>query len=302
VALAMTLATTLAPASARAQGDAWGLVMQVARAQQLATQALMDIQTPVGAVLSRISPGGAYASGDRGLGYWSLSLGATGMEFEITNPDYTEVGPDGSPASITGPFGAAFADVELGLFSGYNTDRLHQVGSVDLLLRAGATLGDQERLAEDVQLDSIEPILGAGLRLGLLRGEGLPAVSVSAGWNFFLERTFRVQAEESGETYDIVLDFDQDTMFLIGELSKQFSFITPYGGGGLLWHHLQADYTAEVVYSTGTAGLADQLATHDRQELLYGGLELGSGVFRLVGEGGTSGGDPFGTVFLRFTR
>ncbi len=301
MALALAVALALPASSARAQDTAWGLILQVTRAQQLAEQTLKDVQTPLGAVLARISPGSAYATGERGLGYWALSLGATGLRFDITNPDYTQVDAAGHPASITGPFGAAYADLEVGIFSGYSPGHMHDIGCVDVLLRGGVTIGDQGNLANEVDLQHLGPLLGAGLRVGLLRGDGLPSISLSSGVNFFDQRTFKVRVQQAGNDYDITLELRQNTFFLLGEISKQFWAVTPYGGGGLLHHHLEASYAAQVAYSTGSVEVHGAPHLSESESIVFGGLELGSGFLRIVGEGGASGGEPYGTFYLRFT-
>ncbi len=43
---------------------------------------------------------------------------------------------------------------------------------MDLLLRLGYTVGDQTDLARTVELGSLKPILGTGVRLGLLFEDG----------------------------------------------------------------------------------------------------------------------------------
>lgn len=287
-----------APGRAAAQPEA--LILRAAQARDLIDQALADVVEPVGGLLGRISPSSSFATANHGLGYSAVSLGATGLRFEITDPDYTEVDASGTPASIEGGAGAVFMDVEIGLFEGYGrTGRAKNMGAVDLLLRFGATVGDQENLAEKVDLQSWSPIFGAGFRVGILRGERLPSVSLSGGLNHFTERRFSVIGDVDGDPFEVDLDLRQSTIFLLAEVGKQWRGVLPFAGVGVVWHDLDAEFRGEVLQGDEFARLADQVNHKATGANLFGGLELGSSFLRLVLEAGVSSGQPYGTVSFK---
>jgi hypothetical protein len=299
LALALLVTAGLGATPALAQGDtAEGLILTVARARDLARTALDDAVLPIGSLLNQIGPSSVFAADDQGFGNWSLSLGAGASKLTMTSPDYTVDDPSGDDA-IEGGVGAAYADLSLGLFRGYRlSSGRNTVGSVDLLFRLGYTLGDQENLAEEIDLGSWGPIIGGGLRLGLLKGPGLPSVSLAAGANYFQRRVFAVQIED--EDASVELDFEQTSAFLLLEVGKRLGPLTPYVVGGMTHHRLEAAYRAEVVYGDGAPAMVrDDVDNKQTAALFYGGLELGSTWLRLSLEGGVSDGDPFGRFFFR---
>ena len=179
--------------------------------------------------------------------------------------------------------------------------------SADLLLRLGFTLGDQEDLGEEIDLSSLAPIFGAGLRLGVVKGEKLPSISIAGGINFFQNRTFKVQGEveEGGEItpFEVELNMQQTSVFFLLEVGKQLGWVTPYLVGGVANHRLEASYGAEVVYDIDAEAVraTDDLDLKETQGIVFGGVELGGGLFRFVLQAGVSGDESFGTFFLRFT-
>lgn len=290
---------------AAAQSSPEEVILRAAQASELTQQALEDVVDPIGGLLGRISPSSSYGTANRGFGYFALSFGATGLQFNITDPDYTQVTAGESAGEITGPAGAIFADAEIGLFSGYGrTSKLKNVGSVDLLVRLGATLGDQDDLGNELDLGSLAPIYGLGARIGLIRGDDLPSVSLSAGTNHFAKRRFAVQGEFEGDPFVVALDFKQSSSFLLLEVGKQWRGFLPFLGGGGVWHRLKSDVAAEIVYETNNGTertvTSEGFAVDGNHGVFFGGLELGVGIFRVVMEGGVSSGSPYGSFFLKF--
>lgn len=289
--------------TAAAQSDsAEGLILSVALAQDLAREALDDAVQPIGSLLNHVGPSSVFAAGERGFGAWSLSVGFAASEFKMTSPDYTLDDPRGDDR-IEGGVGAAYADLSLGLFAGFPTgsSTVTTAGSIDLLLRLGATLGDQDDLAEEIDLGSWAPIFGGGLRIGLLDGPSLPSVSIAAGANHFARRTFAVLVDIEDEDAEVALDFEQTTVFALLEVGKSFGWITPYAVAGATHHRLKADYVAEVIYGDGSATIDDAVDNGQTISTVYGGVEFGGGLFRLDLEAGVADDEPFGRLFFRFT-
>ncbi len=305
-ALVLVSACPLFMGHAVAQNSPEELVLTVARARMLANQALEDGVTPIGAMLVQLGPSTTYAAGSQGFGGWSLSAGGVAASFDITNPDYELSDPTGSDR-IEGGIGAFYGDLSLGLYKGYDSGESHSILSADLLLRLGFTLGDQDDLDNEIDLGSLAPIFGAGLRLGVIKGEKLPSISISGGISFFQNRTFKVQGEveEGGQTapFEVELEMQQTSAFVLLEVGKQFGWITPYLAGGLGNHRLEARYSAEVIYDIDAEPVqaGDDLDLLKTQGVAFGGAELGSGLFRFVLQLGISGDETFGTFFLRFT-
>jgi hypothetical protein len=297
--MAMLALAVCAP-EALAQDPPEELVLRTALANDLTQQALRGIIEPIGGLLGRISPSSSYATANRGLGYGAVSIGVTALQFEITDPDYTKVDAAGNAGTLDGPAAAAFADFEIGLFEGYGKrGKTNNVGSLDLLIRLGASLGDQNDLAEKIDTSSWAPIFGGGLRLGLLRGENFPSISVSAGVNRFTERTFRVLGDVDGEPFEVAFDLDQTSAFVLAEIGKQWGGYLPFLGVGRVWHDLEARYRANVVVQGGEAQIDNPVDVSAAKSLLFGGVELGSGFFRIVLEAGSSSGEPYGTFFFK---
>jgi len=295
--------TVLASGSLAQDGNTGeGLILSVARAQQLAEQTLEETVAPLGTLLSQIGPSSVFAAGDQGFGTWSVAIGGAATKFSVSSPDYTLEDPAGED-KIEGGAGAVYLDASLGLFRGYQPSQsVTTSGSVDLLLRLGYSLGDQENLAEKVDLSSYAPIYGGGLRFGLLKGPGLPSISLTTGANFFKRRVFSTTIEN--EDAQVELDFDQTSTFLLLEIGQSFGWITPYLVGGVTHHRMQADYVADVLYGSdeqSTATIDDSVDIKQTLNMFYGGLEFGSGILRLDLEGGVSDGDPFARFFLRFS-
>ena len=292
------------PVTAPAQevDTAAGLILTVARAQQLVRNTLDDSVAPIGTMLNHLGPTSVFAAGEQGFGSWSLALGVTASEFNVTNPDYTVSDPFGDD-QISGGIGSANVDLSLGVFRGYEPSAsITTTGSVDLLFRLGFSLGDQENLAEDIDLSSWAPILGAGMRIGLLKGPRVPAVSLSMGVNYFQRRLFTVQVEDT-DGGGVNMDFDQTSTFLLLEVGKSFGWVTPYLAGGRTHNRLNADYVADIVYGSGgsaTAVINDSVVNKQSVNLIFGGLEFGSGLVRFDLEAGRSGDESFGRFFLRF--
>lgn len=289
-------------AAAQDTDTAEGLILTVALAQDLAREALDDSVAPIGSLLNQIGPSCVFAAEEQGFGRWSLSLGATASKFSITSPDYTLGDPrDGD--RIDGGIGAVFADLSLGLFRGYRpSETITTAGSVDLMLRLGYSLGDQDNLAEKIDLGSWAPIYGGGLRFGLLKGPRIPSVSLSAGANSFQRRVFTVQVED--ENAAVSLDFEQTSAFLLLEVGKSLGWATPYFVGGLTHHRLQAEYTADIIYGSNenlTATIHDAVDNKQTVDLFFLGVEFGSDLLRLDLEVGTADGESFGRFFLRFS-
>lgn len=307
----LLLATALLAASAAwtptsAQTSAEELVLTSRLAVDLANQALEDVVLPLGGLLGRISPGSGYASGAHGIGWAAVSVGAVGLQFEMTSPDYEFFKRNGIADVIEGPAAAVYADFEVGLYRGVPVGTARNVGSIDLLLRWGLTLGDQDDLGDDIDvskvIDTLEPIYGAGARIGLLRGPGLPAVSMSFGFNHFVERSFRYLGEVDDQPFAVGLGIEQTSSFLMFEVAKDLGFFTPYVGAGRVKHAMNSSYAAEIRISgsdenTTIGEDVDVKLTHTN---LFGGLELfpGSPV-RLVIEAGALDDTAYGSFALR---
>jgi hypothetical protein len=277
-------------------------ILTVDRARDLAQDALADAVVPLGNLLNQLGPAGVFASaGDRLPSSWSISLGATASGFDITNPDYTVTDPRGADR-IDGTIGAVYVDASAGLFRGYGAStgtRRH--GSVELLLRAGATLGDQPDLANKVDFSRWAPIFGAGLRIGVLQGQRVPAVSLSMGVNYLARRTFTVRIEDSDDRdAEVNLTFRQTSGFLLLEAGYPLGVLTPYFAGGVAHHRLEAHYTAEV-FSGDSYAATIRDAVDDGQGIgtLLGGLEFGRGTARWGLEAGVSGKETFGQFYFR---
>ncbi len=293
----------LNPLAAAAQGPEEILLLSK-QAVDLAEAALSDAVEPVGGLLGRISPSSSYASVSRGFGYAAISLGATGLEFKITDPDYTNLDAQGQPGTLDGFAGAVFADIEIGLFSGYGrTTRAKNIGSLDLLVRLGATIGDQDNLADEIDLGSLKPIYGVGFRLGILRGRDLPAISLSGGVNHFLRRSLNVLGDVDGTDFEVGLQLEQTSAFFLLEVAKQWGPVIPFVGAGVVRHTLDTSLEADVVYDAANDGIA-QVARgfdfFDNSGLFFGGLELGSQFVRVVAEVGSSSSDPYATFYFKF--
>lgn len=293
------------PSTAWAQGvdTPAGLILTVARAQELVRETLDDSVAPIGTMLNQIGPSSVFATGEQGFGRWSLSLGVTASEFTVTNPDYTVADPRGDD-QISGGIGSANLDLSLGVFAGYEPSAtITTAGSVDLLFRLGVSLGDQDNLAEEIDLSSWAPILGAGMRIGLLKGPDIPAVSLSVGVNYFQRRLFTVQVEDTDDG-TVNMDFDQTTTFLLLEVGKSFGWVTPYLVGGRTHNRLNADYVADIVFGSdgsGTAVIDDSVDIKQTVNTIFGGLEFGSGLVRIDLEAGRAGDESFARFFLRFS-
>jgi len=296
------LLTYLCAGSLHAQTDtAEGLILTVARSQDLARAALHDAVLPVGSMLDQIGPSSIFLADDLDTRWWSISMGVTASSLSMTSPDYTVADPYGDD-KIEGGVGAASADLSMRLFRGYSpSPSVTTAGRVDVLLRLGYSLGDQENLADSIDLGSWAPIYGGGLRIGLLKGPRLPSVSLAAGANHFTRRIFAVEVE--GEDASVELDFEQTSAFLLLEVGKSLGWFTPYAVVGTSHQRLQASYLAEIVYgddSGSSAVIYDAVDDKQTVKLIYGGLELGSGFMRFTFEGGVTDDEPFGRMFLRF--
>jgi hypothetical protein len=294
------------PTKVAGQNSPEELVLIVARAKELAALALEDAVSPIGALLFQIGPSGGFAWGDQGFGHFTISLGGRGTPLSITNPDYTAEDPGGADR-IESPAGAFYTDLSVGLWPGHQGGKVQGVGSGSLLLRLGYTLGDQSDIVDDLDVTSLKPIYGIGLRLGLLKGAGLPSVSVAVGANFLQRRTFKVPGTAFGGTdsrsFEVVLSLKQSGTFLLGEVGKRFGIITLYGAGGVVGQHLEAQYDSEVWYdaNSNSVDIGDDLEFETSSGVFLGGLGFG-GTVRLVLEGGMWEGEPFGTFFLSITR
>jgi hypothetical protein len=302
--LSMVSFVGVSPASAQSSPEE--IILLSRQAVDLANESLSDVVAPIGGLLGRISPSSSFASGNRGLGYAALSVGGTALNFEMTDPDYTALEGGGSPDIVEGLAAAIFADLELGLFSGYGRDsRAKNIGSVDLLIRVGSSLGAQEDLEDDLDLGSWAPIYGAGFRIGLLRGEELPSVSLSFGFNHFTERTFSVLGESEGEEFSVDLDFKETSRFFLLEVGKRWKQLIPFAGLGATWSRFEANYDAEVVYdltstSTDIIKVGDSVDLNDRQGIFFAGVELGATTYvRIVLEAGAVSGDGYATASFK---
>lgn len=299
----VALASTSRNATAQSAEE---LILTSRLAVDLANEALNDVVLPIGGLLGRISPSSGYASDAHGWGFAALTLGAVGLQFEMTNPDYELYRENGFVDTVEGPAGAVYADLELGVYRGVPWGKAQNVGSIDVLVRYGLTLGDQENLGEDIDvnkvLETLEPIYGAGARIGLLRGPGLPAVSVSLGFNHFVERTFRFTGEVDNEQFAIGLVLAQTSSFYLLEVAKEFGFLTPYLGVGRVHHSMNSDYAADIRISGSDSNTTigdgvDVRATHTN---LFGGLELfSSSLVRLNLEAGSLDDTFYGSFALR---
>jgi hypothetical protein len=279
-----------------------GLLLTIVLAQDLAEAALEDAVAPLGSLMGQIGPSAIYAASQQGAGNWSLSLGAAGATYELTNPDYTLDDPRGADR-LEGGIGAFSADLSLGLLQGYHSSgRISGLGSVDLLLRLGYTLGDQANL-EEIDFSSWAPIFGGGLRFGVLRGPGLPCISLAAGVNHFTRRTYSVVGETSGRDFEVNLDFEQTSYFFLLEIGKRFGFVTPYMSAGAVRNRLVADYDAGVIYDADSeiVTVRDAIDSQQTSGLFLAGLEVGRGLIRLDLEGGVLGDSTHGKVFLRIS-
>lgn len=302
-ALPLAVVMTTWPAlDLRAQNSPEEFLLTVARAKELARGALDDLVLPIGTLLVQIGPSSVYAGGGQGPGRLSVALGGAGGPLTIQSPDYTEPDPTGTD-QIEAGVGAAYADVSIGLVPGSSGPRVEGVGSVDLLLRLGYTLGDQPDIGDEVDLGSLKPIYGIGTRVGILKGPGLPAISLAAGVNVFQKRTFGVQDTEDGTPFEVRLDLEQTTKFALLEIAKKAGFFTPYLAVGIADHGLDAEYVSEVVYDAPAKAIVTDIVESDKSRgVFFGGLEIGGGLVRFTLQGGFSGGEPFGNVFLRLTR
>jgi hypothetical protein len=305
--LTLAVGLSLAPTRALAQNSPEELILTVARAQELASAAIGDASSPLGILLLQIGPSSSYSWGDQGLGHFSLALGGVGAAFSITSPDYTDSDPSGADR-IDGPVGAFYSDLSIGLWEGHSGGRVRSVGSVDFLFRLGYTLGDQTDIVDNLDLGSLKPIVGAGLRVGLLKGDGLPSVSLAGGINFLQRRTFEVRGTAFGgavsRPFVVSLNLKQKGAFLLTEVGKRFGFITPYAAGGIVSQRLEADYDSEVWYdvNSSSVGVHDDLEFEETRGVVFGGLGFGSGLLRFALEGGVAGSEPYGTFFINFTR
>lgn len=307
VVLTIAAACLLDPGAASAQFSPEELVLYVARAQDLAGQTLDDAVPRIGVLMAGIGPSSAAATGEQGFGHGSLSLGSRGAEFSVTNPDYSVSDPAGDDR-VDGAIAAAYADLSLGLLHLDRGPRTTVLGSLDLLLRYGLTVGDQPNIADSVDLGQLKSIYGAGLRFGLLAGRDVPRVSLAAGVNHLAARTFSVNGLiVDGDTevpYRVDLEFAETSYFALLEVSRKFGVITPYFAGGLTRHHLTSDYAAVVVFDADAAEqsrLADAVEIWQTQPIAYGGVELG-GRLGLVLEGGVTEDGGFGSVYLHLHR
>lgn len=290
----------------QAQSSAEELILTSRLAVDLAHQALEDVVLPVGGLLGRISPSSGYASDAHGWGFAALTLGAVGLQFEMTNPDYDFYKQNGFADTVEGPAAAVYADLELGLYRGVPWGKARNVGSIDLLVRYGLTLGDQDDLGEDIDvnkvLETLEPIYGAGARIGLLRGPGLPAVSFSFGVNHFVQRSFRFTGEVDGQEFAIGLDLEQTSSFFLFEVAKQLSFVTPYVGAGRVSHSMSSNYAADIRISGSSSDttIGEDVDVRVSHSNFFGGLELFTGgPVRLNLEAGSLDDTAYGSVALR---
>lgn len=307
VVLMIVAACLLDLGVASAQLSPEELILYVARAQDLARQTLADAAPRIGILMVGIGPSSAAVTEERGLGHLSLSLGSRGAEFNVTNPDYTVTDPAGDDR-IEGAVAAAYGDIGLGLLHRDRGPRTTVLGSLDLLLRLGVTVGDQPNIADSVELEHLKRIYGAGLRLGLLDGHDVPRVSLAVGVNHLDERTFSVVGKfTEGDTevpYRVDLEFDETSNFAILELGKDFGPIAPYVAAGLTRHHLTSRYAAVVVFdaeATQQSQIADAVDIWLTQPIAYGGIEFG-GRLGLVLEGGATEDGVFGSLYLHLHR
>ena len=299
--------TLFSPERARAQNSPEELILEVSRARDLAVLALEDLVGPVGLMLLRIGPSSAFASDPRGLGHGSLTFGAVAGALTLTSPDYTDADPTGGDR-IDAAVGSVNTDITIGLASGRAIGRLEGVGSVDVLLRLGYTLGDQDDIADNVDVGSLKSILGAGLRIGVLKGEGLPAVSLAGGFNVLRRRTFNVRgtASNNGATklFVIALELEQTTAFAMAEIAKRLGFVTPFAAFGVAGHTFESHYDSEVVYDATSNSVIVSVVVEIKRTsgIALAGLEFGAGPAGIVLEGGTAGGEAFGAFYIRFRR
>lgn len=307
VLLAVTVVALCRPLAAAAQPSPEAMALYVARARELARESLIDAAAPVGVLLLGGGPTSAAASPRRGLGHGTLSVGARAVEFRVTNPDYTVADPAGADA-VDGYIGAVYADLGLGLLNLDRGPRVTVLGSVDLLLRYGLTVGDQADIADRIDFGKLKSLFGAGLRLGLLAGRGVPTVSFSAGVNHLQERTFQAQGDivedDTRVPFAVALEFAETNYYALLEISAAWLGVVPYVAGGLTRHHLDARYAAVVVFDVDateqppTAGTID---LWESQGVVYGGLAIGRRV-GLVLEAGAAGDQGFASIYLQFHR
>ncbi len=300
-------ATVTAPVQAQTQAEE--LILTSKLAIDLANQALTDAALPIGALLGRIGPSGSMASDRHGFGYLAVSGGIVGLPFKMTNPDYTIYKELGRPEMVDGAAATLFADFEIGLFRGAQTRGFENVGAIDLLLRYGLTVGDQENINEtDIDfgtvMSTLEPIYGAGLRIGLLRGGKLPTLSVSFGFNKFQERVFGFKGDVEGNPIAVRLSLEQVSSYFRFEAAKRLSFLTLFAGAGIMNHDMESGYRADIVVtdsgSSLSATVSDGVVVDQTDRLLFGGIELfSSAPIRLGGEAGILDDTAFGSVSLR---
>ncbi|MBK8164351.1 MAG: hypothetical protein IPK64_00150 [bacterium] len=292
---------------AAAQQTPEEFILYMARAQDLARQTLADATPHLGTMIAGTGPSSATATVRPGLGHAALSVGLRGAEFTVANPDYTVDDPSGADR-VESAVIAAFADASIGLLHRDRGPRATVLAGLDLLLRAGLTLGDQPDITRSVDLENLKPIFGGGLRLRLLDGGHAPQVSLAAGASFLTERRFsaRGQLTEGDVTapYEVNLSFEESSRFLLLEVGKRFGGFAPYVAMGWVRHHLRASYDAVVVFDV----LAEpQMLANDDVDvrrtdgLICAGFELGSPL-GLVLEAGRSAGGSFGSLFLHLHR
>lgn len=292
---------------AGAQSTPEELILYVARAQDLARQTLTEAAPRLGLLMAGIGPASASSTAERGLGHVSLSVGARGAEFDVTNPDYTVADPAGEDR-VDGAVAAAYADLGLGLLHRDRGPRPTVLGSLDLLLRLGLTVGDQPNIADSVDIEHLKSIYGAGLRLGLLDGRNVPRVSLAAGVSHLVERRFSVAGtfteDDTAVPYRVDLDFKETSYFAMLEVGKDFGGIAPYVAVGATRHHLESRYTAVVVFDANASEqseIADAVDVWHTQAVALGGIEFGRRL-GLVLEGGTTADGAFGSLYLHLHR
>ncbi len=292
---------------AGAQGSPEELALYVARAQDLAREMITDATPRIGVLMLGIGPSSAVATDVHGRGHFSLALGGRGAGFTVTNPDYRAADPTGAD-QIDAGVGAVYGDASVGLLYRDHGGRTTVLGSLDLLLRLGLTVGDQANIANRVDLGKLKRMIGAGVRVGLLAGRHVPQVSLSLGVNHLVERRFSVAGEVEGATssvpYHVDLDFDETTYFGLLEVGKDLGFVAPYLAAGIGRHHLNSRYDAIIVFDADAPEqprVDDTINVWSTRTLACGGFEFGQTV-SLVCEGGVTEDGPFGSFYLRFRR
>ena len=307
-AAACGLGTLLAAASLLVPGAVRGQeagFLTVTLARQLAEAAMNDAVRPIGGVLGKIGPSGGASLGPRGFGYVSFSMGMTGLKLEITNPDYTKSASLRTADTLVGPMGAAYLDAEVGLFRGYRTDALEGVLGTDLLLRFGTSIGDIEVKDGSFTPKSAAPIFGVGARIQALEGRRIPALSVIGGVSRFTERSITATGTDDGTPFRVRLDYYQSSAFLLAEAAERWGPFGIHAGAGTTWQEYHGDLDADVVVSGGGPNETEKIVSakvyRKRLNQLLGGIELGEGTVSVVMEGGLSGGDRYGSFFVRIT-